>query len=142
MCQKNIQRYVFLNKPCSRFPKFACSMLRRGPDVELFSACADVEDPCLFDQSVEKLAFGLHDLDNQSRYLYYFRTKWSAPIEFVRSLSLKYPAFEFALHYYDLCGGSCYGDFEVRNGIVRLQNNRTLDEITAYEMRKIDGSQK
>lgn len=111
-----------------------------GSEIELFNACADVENPYLFDQHVEKLAFGLHDLDNQSRYLYYFRTKWSAPIGFVKSLSMKYTALDFALHYYDLCGGSCYGDFEIKDGIVRLQNNRRLDEITAYELRRIDGS--
>jgi len=107
--------------------------------TELFAACPGTNDPFLFDQEARKLKPGMYDIKGQSRYLFRFRTKWNPPIEFVRSLSLEYPNLEFALHYYDLLG-TCYGDFEVRNGEVKIQNNRSLDEISAYEQREIDGS--
>ena len=107
--------------------------------IDLFAACPNAKEPFLFDQEARKLKPGMYDIEGQSRYLFRFRTKWNPPIVFVRSLSLEYPGLEFALHYYDLLG-SCYGDFEVRNGEVKIQNNRKLDEITAYEQRNIDGS--
>lgn len=110
-----------------------------GPSgIDLVAACPGAKDPFLFDQDTMKLGPGMYDIEGQSRYLFRFRTKWNPPIEFVRNLSLEYPGLEFALHYYDLLG-SCYGDFEVRNGEVRIQSNRKLDEITAYERRNIDG---
>ena len=107
--------------------------------IDLLAACPGAKDQFLFDQDARKLDPGMYDIEGQSRHLFKLRTKWNPPIEFVRSLSLEYPGLEFALHYYDLLG-SCYGDFEVRNGEVKIQNNRKLDEITAYEQRNIDGS--
>lgn len=111
-------------------------------EPDLLGASLDPEDPVfgLLDlQHVEKLRPGLWDIKGESRHLFYFRTKCRPPIEFIDRLSRQYPDLHFALHYYDLLG-TCYGDFEVKNGDVRLQYNRTFDEITAYEQRRIDGS--
>ena len=61
------------------------------------------------------------------------------PIELVERLSRQYPELEFALHYLDLLGGYC-GDSEARNGAVKLQGERSVMELSAYERRRIDGS--
>lgn len=112
----------------------------RGPNVELLDACSGIENPYLSEQHAKKLGFGLFDREDESRHLYYFRTKWQPPIGFIAALSKQYPALEFALHYYDLLG-TCLGDFEVKNGVVKIQNNSKLEEWTAYEKREMDGSQ-
>ncbi len=136
-----IDNQLEVRGPEAKVAEFVRKTMDSG-EPDLLGACMDPGDPAmglLGLQHSKKLEPGLYDIEGESRHLYYFRTKWQPPIELIDRLSKWYPDLHFALHYYDL-NGSCYGDFEVRNGIVRLQNNRTLDEITAYEQRRIDGS--
>ncbi len=89
-------------------------------EPDLLVACDACGDDVLQHQHKEKLRPGLYDIEGEARHLYYFRTKWRPPIELIDRLSRQYPDLHFALHYFDL-NGSCYGDFEVRNGAVRIQ---------------------
>ena len=133
-----IDNQLEVRGPEAAVQEFLGKTLAEG-EPDLLGACRDRGDEALSLQRTEKLQPGLYDIDGESRQLYYFRTKWRPPIELVERLSRQYPELEFALHYYDL-NGTCYGDFEVRNGVVQLQSNRTLAEITSYERRRIDGS--
>ena len=133
-----IDNQLEVRGPESAVQDFLRKTLAEG-EPDLLGACHGYGGTALGLQSTEKLRPGLYDIEGESRQLYCFRTKWRPPVELVERLSRQYPELEFALHYYDL-NGTCYGDFEVRNGGVRLQSNRTLAEITAYERRRIDGS--